>query len=331
MKADIELVQQVLREREDIDPKTAEEVVKQLMVALKNAKEEEAAAKEPPVKKQFVVVVSDPLGQIKTDLIGWVCQIEEGQSPATVIDRLAVARRDYARTKAGRRKLRDTTVGEAMEVVPARCTKESGLWVKTREPVLVITTDNQLPLKGEADSVENRPGASEQSELPGVESEQWELATSPSRQLPPKMQEFFKGLQEGILSEPGKPGTQCTVSFRGRSVTVEYDAQGQPQVVSGAAGPDPEDDVVWDDDLPLDPPGTPVRALSQSEAETPPLPPEALACCEKARVVCDGQPPGWVDDIWNEACREYALGDDLPRRRLERFRHLFALRLERSA
>jgi len=168
VKADLEIVEGVLSSHAGIDPAVRDQVLKQIMAEMEAAAAEAAATKEPAIKKQFVVVISDPLGQIRSDLVAWVCQIEEEQSPATVTQRLAVARRDYSRTKAGHRNLRDNSVGEAMEVVPGRFCKEVGLWIKTKEPVQVITTDNRLPKVGEGDAIENRPVV-EQGELPGVE------------------------------------------------------------------------------------------------------------------------------------------------------------------
>ena len=37
------------------------------------------------------------------------------------------------------------TVGEALENVPAKQFKEADLWPKTKTPVLVLRTDNQIP------------------------------------------------------------------------------------------------------------------------------------------------------------------------------------------
>jgi hypothetical protein len=37
------------------------------------------------------------------------------------------------------------TVGEAIENVPAKFFKEAELWVKTKTPVLVLKTNNEIP------------------------------------------------------------------------------------------------------------------------------------------------------------------------------------------
>ena len=37
------------------------------------------------------------------------------------------------------------TVGEAIEAVPAKFLKEADVWIKTKTPVLVVKTDNEIP------------------------------------------------------------------------------------------------------------------------------------------------------------------------------------------
>jgi hypothetical protein len=39
------------------------------------------------------------------------------------------------------------TIGEALESVKSAIFKESGVWVKTREAVLVVRTNNELPVE----------------------------------------------------------------------------------------------------------------------------------------------------------------------------------------
>jgi len=101
--------------------------------------------KPPPVKKQFVILVSDPENRFpKTDFAGWVLQLPETESPATVQDRIFRSAYDYNATRKGRL-YPAKTVGEALENVPAKHFKEAELWVKTKTPVLVLKTDNEIP------------------------------------------------------------------------------------------------------------------------------------------------------------------------------------------
>jgi hypothetical protein len=108
----------------------------------------ELGEEQPPaVKKQFVILVSDPDGKLpKDDFAGWVLQIPESESPATVEERIIRGAYEYNATKKGR--LYPTkTIGEALENIPAKHFKETEIWVKTKTPVLVLRTDNEIPRK----------------------------------------------------------------------------------------------------------------------------------------------------------------------------------------
>lgn len=101
--------------------------------------------KPPAVRKQFVVLVSDPMGIMpKDDLVAWVLQIPDNESVATVQDRIHRTAYDFNATKKGRQ-LPVQTVGEAIENIKAGMFKEADVWVKTRTPVLVVKTSNEIP------------------------------------------------------------------------------------------------------------------------------------------------------------------------------------------
>ena len=80
----------------------------------------------------------------KANLVGWVLQIPESESPATTADRVFRSTYDFNTTKKGQL-LPAKTVGEALENVPAKFFKEADIWVKTKTPVLVLKTDNEIP------------------------------------------------------------------------------------------------------------------------------------------------------------------------------------------
>jgi hypothetical protein len=105
--------------------------------------------KPPPVKKQWVVVVSDPEGILpKRDFVGWVVQIPEEESPATVRDRILRGAYDFNASKRGRL-LPVKTVGEALENA-GKHFKEADLWVRTRTPVTLVVMANTIPQDLEA-------------------------------------------------------------------------------------------------------------------------------------------------------------------------------------
>jgi hypothetical protein len=92
-----------------------------------------------------VILVSDPDGKLpKHDFVGWVLQIPDTESVATTLDRIFRSSYDFNTTKKGRL-LPVKTVGEAIENVPAKAFKEADVWVKTKTPVLVLRTDNEIP------------------------------------------------------------------------------------------------------------------------------------------------------------------------------------------
>lgn len=141
-KIDVSKVAEILK-KNDLDPALLRKVVEEMNLSVQP--EDGDDEKPPAVKKQWVIVVSDPEGKMpKTDLVGWVLQIPESESVATTLGRVFRRAYDFNMTKKGRL-LPVKTVGEAIENVPAKFMKEADLWVKTKTPVLVLRTDNDIP------------------------------------------------------------------------------------------------------------------------------------------------------------------------------------------
>jgi len=141
-KIDVSKVAEILK-KNHIDPAVLRRVVEEMNLAVQPDPGDDE--KPPAVKKQFVILVSDPDGKMpKTDLVGWVLQIPENESAATTPDRVFRSTYDFNTTKKGQM-LPAKTVGEAIENVPAKFFKEAEVWVKTKTPVLVLKTDNEIP------------------------------------------------------------------------------------------------------------------------------------------------------------------------------------------
>lgn len=141
-KVDVDLVKFVLQ-RNELDVRMVNAIIEDIERELKVLQEENPPA--PKEKKQHVILVSDPQGVLpEVDLVGWVLQIPEDESPVTTQDKIVQAAYDFNQTPKGRR-MPVQSIGEACEVVPPRIFKEYKAWVKTREPVLVLRTDNQIP------------------------------------------------------------------------------------------------------------------------------------------------------------------------------------------
>lgn len=141
-KIEVNKVAEILK-KADISPAILRRVIEEMNLAVQPETGDED--KPPAVKKQFAILVSDPDGRLpKHDFVGWVVQLPESESVATTLDRVFRSAYDYNTTKKGRL-MPVKTVGEAIEVIPAKAFKEADLWVKTKTPVLVLRTDNEIP------------------------------------------------------------------------------------------------------------------------------------------------------------------------------------------
>ncbi len=141
-KIEINRVAEILKKHK-LEPGILRQVVEEMNLAAQPDSADED--KPPPVKKQSVILVSDPDGRLpKHDFVGWVLQIPENESAATTLDRIFRSSYDFNTTKKGQL-LPVKTVGEAIENVPAKFFKEADVWVKTKTPVLMLRTDNEIP------------------------------------------------------------------------------------------------------------------------------------------------------------------------------------------
>lgn len=140
-KIEVNQVAEIMKKNQ-LDPKLLRQIVEEMNL-LTQAEADEV--KPPAVKKQWVILISDPDGLLpKTDFAGWVLQIPEAESVATTQDRIFRSIYDYNASKKGRL-YPAKTVGEALENVNSRFFKEAELWVKTKIPVLMLRTANEIP------------------------------------------------------------------------------------------------------------------------------------------------------------------------------------------
>ena len=137
-KIDVSKITAILKKNQ-IDPALFKRLMEEINLAVQPDSGEELP---PPIKKQYVILVSEPNNKFpKTDFVGWVLQMPEDESPATIEDRIFKSVYDYNTTKKGVL-YPARTVGEAMENVPAKFFKETEVWVKTKTPVIILKTDN---------------------------------------------------------------------------------------------------------------------------------------------------------------------------------------------
>ena len=140
-KVEVELVAEIMQ-KNHLDPVVQKRILEELLSSL----EAGAAEKVPAEKKQWVVLASDPEGKLAAvDFVAWVLQIPEEEAPVTVKDKLYRGVYEFNTTRSGRlHPVR--AVGEAFEQVPSKYFKAADLTVKTKEPVIVIVTDNKIPV-----------------------------------------------------------------------------------------------------------------------------------------------------------------------------------------
>ena len=140
-KIEINKAVEILKKNQ-VDPSVLRRIVEEMNLTAQPEPGEEAP---PAIKKQFAVVVSDPEGLLpKADFVAWVVQLPENESAATTVERICRGAYDYNTTKKGRL-YPAKTIGEAIENVPAKFFKEADVWIKTKTPVLMLRTDNQIP------------------------------------------------------------------------------------------------------------------------------------------------------------------------------------------
>jgi hypothetical protein len=144
-KIDVDTLKFILQ-RNETDIRKINDIMADIQMELQ-AEEEERANRPPAVKKQFSIVLADDEGILKDkDLVGWVVQIPEEDSVTVAPERIIRAAYEFNTTPKGRR-MPVETIGEACEIVTAKCFKEQNIWVKTKIPVLAVATNNKIPME----------------------------------------------------------------------------------------------------------------------------------------------------------------------------------------
>lgn len=145
-KVDIDIVKMVLQ-REAIESRKLAQIIEDIKVEEQAARDELSAEKEPATKKQYAFILSDPYGEIKAlgkDFTGWVVQIPEDDAPQTATDKIIQGAYDFNASPKGAR-LPLKTFAEAFENGSAKLYKEQKVFVKTKEPILLIPVGRDLP------------------------------------------------------------------------------------------------------------------------------------------------------------------------------------------
>ena len=143
-KVEPKLLKMVLQ-RNLSDPQKTAQIIEDIQQEQLAAEDENET--EPTIKKQFVVILSDPEGELEgKEYTGWVVQVPEDESSYEATEKLIRAAYEYNVTRKGRR-MPVQQIGEVCEHVAAKILKEQKVWVKTKEPVFILRTDNVVPME----------------------------------------------------------------------------------------------------------------------------------------------------------------------------------------
>jgi len=154
-KIDVNKVAEILK-RNELEPALLRTIVEEMNLLVQPEVDEE---KPPALKKQFAILISDPEGRLPegNDFVGWVLQVPENESVLTTTERIFKGAYEFNTTKKGRL-MPAKTVGEALEHIPAKHFKEAGVFVKTKIPVLMLKTDNEIPTEKSDKDTRRRKG-----------------------------------------------------------------------------------------------------------------------------------------------------------------------------
>jgi hypothetical protein len=134
----------------------AQPQVKDIMSEIKRLEEEEAELarqqKAQRKKKKMVLVASDPEDRFVqvVDCPVWVVQMNEDDNHTELLDKIHSAAYSYNNDvlngkKKSSRKNPVYKVSEVLEQVTAKYFNEEEISVKTKEPTIIVRTDNKVP------------------------------------------------------------------------------------------------------------------------------------------------------------------------------------------
>ena len=154
-KIDVNKVAEILK-RNELEPALLRQIVEEMNLMVQPEVDEE---KPPTLKKQYAILISDPEKRLPegNDFVGWVLQVPENESVLTTTELICKGAYEFNTTKKGRL-MPAKTIGEAIEHIPSKHFKEVGVSVKTKVPVLMLKTDNEIPTEVSDKDTRKRKG-----------------------------------------------------------------------------------------------------------------------------------------------------------------------------
>jgi len=145
MKIDLSDIEHILNKHK-IDASLVKKVVEDAKQAAEDAKAD-AGTGEKKGQYKHLIVVSDPNGEYPNiqNVPMWIIKVKEDEKHTDVLPRLYKAVYEFnAKSRKGR-KNPIKTFGDAMQSVPPKFYKPEKNPVVTKEPVIVLVTDNTIP------------------------------------------------------------------------------------------------------------------------------------------------------------------------------------------
>ncbi len=147
MKVDLADVEHILNKFK-IDQKTIEKVVEEAKQAAEDAKADGAADGGKKLKYKHLIVASDPDGT-KAALLEntpmWVFKVPEDEKHTEVMARFFRGVYHFNSNSRKGKKKPIQSVGDGIQTVPTKHFKPNKSPVLTKEPVIVLVTDNKIP------------------------------------------------------------------------------------------------------------------------------------------------------------------------------------------
>lgn len=147
MKVDIADVEHILTKYK-LDTKLVEKIVDDAKQAAEDAKPDAGGAAGPKAKYKYLIVASDPTGTLTATLENvpmWVFKVKEDEKHTDVLPRFFKGVYDFnARSRKGR-KNPIKSVGDGIQAVGSKHFKPEKSPIVTKEPVIVLVTDNKIP------------------------------------------------------------------------------------------------------------------------------------------------------------------------------------------
>lgn len=147
MKVDIEDVEHIISKYQ-VDQKTAQLIVADIKQAAEDAKADAAGeAKAKKTKYKYLIVASDPDKQVPNleNIPMWVFKVPDEENHTDVLPRFFKGVYAY---NAGSRKGKKNpikSVGDGIQAVGSKFFKPAKSPILTKEPVIVLVTDNKIP------------------------------------------------------------------------------------------------------------------------------------------------------------------------------------------